>query len=238
MQPDTSVSVKALGPILDDFGLGRIFSLPEKTPIEYQPYEVSRMSLGIVAAPGLREGQPLVLESNGQKADLVVELAGIQADILGNVRYHLAVKGAGVDLERLFAQSGCQRKLALVEKSIQCARFDTPQMGIRVQAKTFGARDRYGLMSLNVSKTGLLMSANPGDRVPFIVNTLLEVQLEAPAWLKEPVTGLAKVIRHTTRTASGERRIEFGIRFIEFNEEGMDLWKNALNHIEAELRIK
>lgn len=237
MSSDTSVSTKVLGPILDDFGLGRIFTMPAKEPVEYQPYEVSRMSLGIVAAPGLQEGQALVLESNGQKVELAVELAGLQGDVLGNVRYHLGVKGVGSDLERLFAQSGCQRKLALVEKNIQCARFDAID-GIKVQAKTFGARDRYGLTSLNVSKTGLLMAAHASDRVPFIVNTLLEVRLEAPSWLKEPVTGLAKVIRHTTRTASGEKRVEFGIRFIEFNEEGMDLWKNALNHIEAELRVK
>ncbi len=228
----SEVSVKLLEPTFDDYGLGRMYRATDQRVFEYQPFEVSKLSLGVIAPQGLSEGSRMVLDTQMGRIELEVEgAASAAADSTGLARYRLTTHDPRVDMERVFTQSGCHRKLAMSDRKIQCARFEvTPHLIVR--ARTFGARDHYSLSGVNISKSGLLMHADARDRVPFIINTLLEVQLEGGNWLREPVACLAKVVRNEVTTEDGQRVHEFGIKFIEFSDHGMEVWKDAITNIE------
>lgn len=229
--------LKALTTSLDDFGLGRLKRSKNEEFIEYQPFEVSKLSLGVISAIPLEINETLLLETHVGKAELIVaEDVGSVGETYDHHRYRLAAKDGLTDIERIFIQTGCQRKLALSDKGMQFSRFRDSR--VRVRAKTFGSRDRYGLTTINISKSGLLMRAPARDRVPFIVNTLLEIELDAPDILGRPVVALAKVTRAALSGNRGERQCEFGVQFIEFNEEGMEAWKSAINDIEVHAQEK
>lgn len=228
----SEVSVKLLEPTFDDYGLGPMYRAADQRIFEYQPFEVSKLSLGIIGQPGLSQGSRVVLDTQMGRIELEVEGAvATAADSAGLARYRLTTHDPRIDMERVFAQSGCHRKLAMSDRRIQCARFEV-QPNLTVRARTFGARDHYSLNSVNISKSGLLMHADARDRVPFIVNTLLEVQLEGGNWLREPVSCLAKVVRNEVTQHDGKRVHEFGIKFIEFSDHGMEVWKDAITNIE------
>lgn len=227
----SEVSAKLLEPLFDDYGLGTMYRAGDHRVLEYQPYEVSKLSLGIIGQQGLTEGSRVVLDTQLGRIELEVEGAIAAPEPNGVTRYRLTTHDPRVDMERVFTQSGCHRKLAMSDRKIQCARFEV-QPSITVRARTFGARDHYALHGVNISKSGLLMLADARDRVPFIVNTLLEVQLEGSNWLREPVSCLAKVVRNEMRTEDGKRQQEFGIKFIEFSDHGMEVWKDAIANIE------
>lgn len=227
----SEVSAKLLEPLFDDYGLGTMYRAADQRVLEYQPYEVSKLSLGIIGQQGLTEGSRVLLDTQIGRIELEVEGAVAAPDPSGMIRYRLTTHDPRVDMERVFTQSGCHRKLAMSDRKIQCARFEVSP-NITVHARTFGARDNYILNGVNISKSGLLMIADARDRVPFIINTLLEVQLEGNNWLREPVSCLAKVVRNEVYTEDGRRQHEFGIKFIEFSDHGMEVWKDAITNIE------
>lgn len=228
----SEVSAKLLEPSFDDYGLGTMYRATDQRVLEYQPFEVSKLSLGIIGQQGLSEGSRVVLNTQMGRIELEVEGAvAASSDPLGVARYRLTTHDPRIDIERVFTQSGCHRKLAMADRRIQCARFEVSP-NITVRARTFGAREHYTLNGVNISKSGLLMLGDARDRVPFIVNTLLEIQLEGNNWLREPVSCLAKVVRNEVHAEDGRRQQEFGIKFIEFSDHGMEVWKDALANIE------
>src|SRR5689334_7120347 len=95
-------NVKMLEPSFDDYGLGRIYRASDNRPVDYQPYEVSRFSLGIIGQQGLAVGQLLHLESQVGRIELLVEATMGHVDPEGVTRYKLVSPDSRVDLEKVF----------------------------------------------------------------------------------------------------------------------------------------
>lgn len=68
---------------------------------------------------------------------------------------------------------------------------------ISLSARTFGLREGYDLMTLDISKSGLLTVSK--NHLPFQINTLLEITIDPLSKVfKQPISCIGKVIRIAT----------------------------------------
>lgn len=240
------MEAKILTDELDNFGLGHLYVASDKELLAYQPFEVSQYRLAIIAKKGLEAGTELLLATPIGSVRLKIDEVSEQhmeclEGYLG--RYKLASLDLGVNIERLFKRLGCDKYLdsGLGVNSLQNVRFAIePCMGVEV--KTFGSQNNHMLSTVNVSKTGMLLSADKDYHVPFIENTLLELRVSpsrSEVWVKNQFECLAKVVRCTTVETEENRNVrQFGIKLIELSEEAKEIWDDAIKIIEQDSVMK
>ena len=107
-------------------------------------------------------------------------------------------------------------------------------LNLIVESKTLGSKVPYSLNTVNISKTGLLLGKEEGTRVPFIVNTLLELTIDPDcAFLTEPVTCMAKVVRLETIDELGKMvNGKFGVQIIQLENDDAVAWESCLSNLE------
>src|SRR5690606_15066634 len=67
---------------------------------------------------------------------------------------------------------------------------------LQVESKTIGTDANYKLSTVDVSRSGLLLSWDKDFRIPFNVNTILEMTIDPDSkCLGGPVSCLGKVVR-------------------------------------------
>jgi hypothetical protein len=104
----------------------------------------------------------------------------------------------------------------------------TPSAQMLVTAKTIGTKIDFKMPISNMSETGMLLTWTEDRRVPFSINTILEVEVVGESNLdKRNISCLAKVI-HTTKTPEGSQR--FGVKIIQADEEGVG-WQDMIREI-------
>jgi hypothetical protein len=108
-------------------------------------------------------------------------------------------------------------------------RFSKP--GMQVQARTIGTKIMFSLPVDNVSATGMLLTLQSGQKAPFNVNTILEMEVSPPdSSIKKHVVCLGKVI-HTAKAPDGSSR--YGIKIIQSEDEGQSVWNQIMQGVEA-----
>jgi hypothetical protein len=223
---------KVLEFALDDYGLGQMVDSEQNHIISYQPFEVARHSLGIVASEHLNVGSKLTLISAIGPIELVVRKES-PCELSGLRRYRAVPVDLDHDIERLFVRSGCYKRLALAQSRIQSARYEV-KPAIELQAKTFGTPDYYKFETINISKSGTLVK-NINYRAPFINNTILEIVLDVgfDGLVPKKVHCLGKVVRTLRDNKLLEPSTqEYGIKLFDFSESDFNLWKDALHEVE------
>ncbi|MCX6124544.1 MAG: PilZ domain-containing protein [Proteobacteria bacterium] len=101
---------------------------------------------------------------------------------------------------------------------------------VLVTARTLGTKLNFKMPVLNLSATGMLLGWLEKPRVPFHLNTLLELSVSSEeSGTKTTIQCLAKVI-HTKTDVSGDRR--FGVRIIQSDDEDMAPWNSIVDSIE------
>jgi len=223
---------------LNDLGLGRLCLANSEDEIEYQPFEVSRTSLGIIARPGLEVGSRVALQSIVGPVEFEVIDQSRKGVVADQERYFLNLADRReVDVEAVFSQSGCYERIANLKSQAEVAglmqfrnaRF-TKGPPLSVVARTFGTPYKYYFVTKNLSKSGVLLEANREVVAPFQINTLLEVTLDLDCtWLKAPLTCLAKVVRRSADPDTTSKGPCFGIHFIEFGEETQRQWRALID---------
>ena len=84
----------------------------------------------------------------------------------------------------------------LVRPSVMRVRAPRVQMGIEVESKTIGTSASYVLNTEDISRSGLCLVWEREQRMPFNVNTLIEMTIDPKgACLDKPVSCLGKVVR-------------------------------------------
>ena len=101
------------------------------------------------------------------------------------------------------------------------ARFDFEDM--IVDTKTIGTNLCYSLRTINISKTGMLLSWNSSVKVPFIENTIIELKVDTTRQhLSFPVDCLGKVVRRIDHGA--DPATDFGVHIVQMEAEDRLRW--------------
>lgn len=225
--------------VLNDLGLGSLTLGLSNEPLDFQPFEVSHCSLGIIARTGIKPGDVLTLSSINGPIELEVVTTSTKGVPREQERYALSlVKLDSCNLESLFAQSGCYERIAQLKAIGDMAGFNqfrnarfTKGPPMTVVAQTFGTLYKYRFRTKDVSRSGMLLLSERDVLVPFIVNTLLEVTIDPDGdWLKSSLSCMAKVVRRGTDIdpLTKIRRPIFGVHFIEFGDDTHRMWRSIL----------
>ena len=119
--------------------------------------------------------------------------------------------------------SGAQAKPA-------APRYRTMEQTLLVMSRTLGAPVEYELRSANISKSGILMENKSGKRVPFNVNTLLEMTIDPEGhWLQRPIQCVGKVVR----LASAESgTTQYGVKIVQIDGSENTVWEDCFQLLE------
>jgi hypothetical protein len=127
-----------------------------------------------------------------------------------------------------------------VENKKPCKRFSNP--GMHVQARTIGTKIMFQMPVENVSATGMLIKVHDGQKTPFNINTILELDVVGPEGEKasdpdnsrRTVQCLGKVV-HTSRDEKGCAK--YGIKIIQSDENEQIIWDQMIRNVEKTAAI-
>jgi hypothetical protein len=231
-QSNSEKTVRIGDSSLNDFGLGTLSKAEGGEALPYQPYELSGTAIGVLSPCHLVPGSRVTLTTELGKLMLMVQSQN-GSDTPSLNRYRLISLDPDFNLEKVFALSGCHKRLAMTQSRIQSVRY-VIKPAMVVKAKTFGTNDFYKFLTINVSKSGILLQS-VNFKAPFILNTIVEVLVEGGLkTLAKPVRCLGKVVR-VREGATLEEPFEFGVKLFDFSDEDFKVWKRALNKYEKHL---
>lgn len=203
------------------FGFGSLHIAGCDEAFAFQPYEISRHSMGLILTrPFFTEalGKSLLLKT--PVGNFPLALASVQPmtdgpEGLCRGRFYSAA--ADVDFEQQlkpvvdeFRQQG---------HCLQAVRFSVGDPTLAV-AKTFGTGFNYPFQIKNISKSGILLTADLIVAAPFQINSLIELQfLSQNELIPHSFDCLAKVVR--IENADSQHSIfapqGYGAKFIDLN---------------------
>ncbi|SMF40639.1 PilZ domain-containing protein [Pseudobacteriovorax antillogorgiicola] len=218
-----------------DKSLGNMRGAISDEVIEYEPFEFSTFSLGIISPENMIEGTHVVMETHRSGRILFQVIAKSHHQHKKLYRYRLTCVDKDVDLSRVLEidpRSG-RIKFERLGSHLQYARF-IMNPRIHVQSKTFGSADSYLLEGVDISKTGMLLcSPHPFGTIPFIDNTLLEVRLDTDrTFSAQPLQSLCKVVRHYQEGVRDTATRYYAVRFVEFTHDEQVAWDHLISNIE------
>lgn len=112
-----------------------------------------------------------------------------------------------------------------------------PDVPLCIQAKTLGTAVGYFFDTRNISKTGLLIEQNQPRRVPFLINTLVEIIIDREGnWLDKPIACIAKVVRIVEPGMDSAAMHErFGLRIVQIEKENGEIWEASVAKLAKKL---
>jgi hypothetical protein len=110
--------------------------------------------------------------------------------------------------------------------------------GLIVESKTIGTNMVYNLSPHNFSRTGMLLSSGKYKKVPFKVNTLIEMVIDTHGVLFEnPIQVLGKVVRledgEALRSGSDHEQVRFGVQILQMENGSTDQWEARMEMFES-----
>ncbi|NRA66272.1 MAG: PilZ domain-containing protein [Pseudobacteriovorax sp.] len=216
-----------------DKSLGPLRTQGSRDLIAYEAFEFSRSIIGILTGSELAIGTKLSLDSH-RNGELLFEV--VHSQNTGNLfRHRLICRTLNLDLADILDIDPNNGKIRYErrENRLQYARFG-PVQKIIVQTKTFGAISYYHLETVDISRTGLLLSAPAHScYIPFIEQTLLELKVDLSGEISQiPLEPLAKVVRRYTKGVGAHSRRYYGVKFVEFSQDDMQAWRDVIAGIE------
>ncbi len=122
------------------------------------------------------------------------------------------------------------------------ARVRAPRMPIQINVslKTIGTDAAYKMSALNVSKSGLLLESDRKIKVPFLLNTILDMEIDPGSTVLEcSVKCLAKVVRILTEDENNEPMdAQYGIQIVQIEDSSASTWENGVTQLENKFGMK
>ncbi len=114
---------------------------------------------------------------------------------------------------------------------IRAPRYNTDSELV-VHSKTIGTALCYKLKTEDISVSGLLLSWDHNSRVPFLINTLIEMEIDPDCKLLDrPLSCVGKVVRRFgSDQASGTK---FGISIVQMDTNSIQDWENCVGSLEG-----
>lgn len=124
------------------------------------------------------------------------------------------------------------RLLRPLDSKVRAKRVSLDQ-GLVVEARTIGTPMTYALATENLSRTGLLLNVGRNRKVPYRVNTLLELTVDPRGELFEkPVEVLGKIVRVGS---DAEGRSQYGVQIIQMENNDLAAWEKGVAQLEKSL---
>jgi hypothetical protein len=102
---------------------------------------------------------------------------------------------------------------------------------LKVEARTIGTPMTYVLATENVSRSGLLLHIGNNRKVPYRVNTLVELTVDRDSqFFDQPVALLGKIVRVAQ---DGDQRPQFGVHIIQLDGDDLTAWEKGVTSLEA-----
>ncbi len=121
-------------------------------------------------------------------------------------------------------ESGTEQKV--------CAKRIDVKRAVMVESRTLGAPMTFSLPTQNLSRTGLLLVGMDGYKVPYQVNTLLEMSIDTTgSFLDQPVPCLGKIVRIQEEK---EKKAFFGVQIVHMEPKDQVLWDKAVANLEKD----
>jgi hypothetical protein len=112
-------------------------------------------------------------------------------------------------------------------------------MDLEVASRTIGTDAAYQLYTEDISRSGLLLVWDRDIKMPFIVNTLLELTIDPKGTcLDRPVTCLGKVVRREADPESGSFSARLGIQIVQIDNTDLVEWEGCVNELERRFGIE
>ncbi len=111
-------------------------------------------------------------------------------------------------------------------------------MDLKVTSKTIGTSAAYHFYTEDISRSGLLLVHEYGARMPFIVNTLIEMTIDPQgSCLDKPVSCLGKVVRREADGEDGSQE-RLGIQIVQIDHSDLSTWEGCLSQLEKRFGIE
>jgi hypothetical protein len=122
--------------------------------------------------------------------------------------------------------------MRLVRPNKLAVRAPRVAIDLVVESKTLGTSAAYSMSTEDVSRSGLLLVWERESKMPFIVNTLIEMTIDPTgSCLSKPVTCLGKVVRRDAQDGSGQTT-RFGIQIVQMDPGDIQNWEGCLSELE------
>lgn len=107
-----------------------------------------------------------------------------------------------------------------------------------VESKTLGTSAAYSMATEDVSRSGLLLIWERDSKMPFIVNTLIEMTIDPTgSCLSKPVQCLGKVVRRDSEGDGAGHFARFGVQIVQIDPSDQQNWESCLNELESKFGI-
>ena len=121
-------------------------------------------------------------------------------------------------------------KLNLLDSKVRANRI-VPQTPCYVETKTIGTTLAFNLPLENFSRTGLLLSSGPYQRVPFQVNTICELKVDPQGTnFEQPLTLLAKIVRLKKEVGKAS---QYGFQLLPLEIKDTIQWQKNMDVLES-----
>lgn len=107
--------------------------------------------------------------------------------------------------------------------------------GMTVESRTLGTPMVYSLTPDNMSRTGILLGIGNNKKVPYQVNTILELTVDPRGKLfDKPVQCLGKIVRVASDDAA---KPAFGIHIVQMDAKDTIAWETTVAALEAQQTV-
>lgn len=112
--------------------------------------------------------------------------------------------------------------------------------GLSVKVRTFGTSMEYRMDPINVSLSGFLVRRELTTRLPFALNTLVEIEIDLPGNNEAKLRCLGKVVRKAKEVEKndGQSLAAFGIQIIQTDLKFLTSWSSFLKGHVSEKRAQ
>lgn len=128
----------------------------------------------------------------------------------------------------------------LVRPSKLRVRAPRVPIDLTVESRTIGTNAAYSFFTEDISRSGLLLVWEREQvKMPFIVNTLLELTIDPKGeCLDKPVTCLGKVVRREAASPDGKgNTARLGIQIVQIDKTDLYAWEGCLSELEKRFGI-
>lgn len=118
-------------------------------------------------------------------------------------------------------------------------RVRAPRISIdlTVASKTIGTDANYSLSTLDISRSGLLLEWDRNVKVPFNVNTIIEMTIDPDSnWLGGPVSCLGKIVRR--ENVDNSTHAKFGVQIVQIDNSDLSVWENCVTELEKKFGLE
>lgn len=134
------------------------------------------------------------------------------------------------------------RTAKLVRPANMRVRAPRVPMDLEVESRTIGTSAAYRFSTVDVSRSGLLLQWDREAKMPFIINTLLEITIDPTAsCLEKPVLCLGKVVRREHEALDGTDAVSplrLGIQIVQIDNSDLAEWEVCLMELERQFGVE